>query len=102
LNTIIIEVDVLILSRICKVKIYIIDGDETEPPSNSIRAYKKWKVKPGRPLFVLKPTVNKSPLSHIKDIETLKEARCLYRTIFKEEYESDVDARERTDEFLLR
>ena len=52
----------------------IVGGDETELPPNSIRAYKKWKVKAAEPCLCLNATVDSSLLLQIEDAEMLKEA----------------------------
>ncbi|XP_078158213.1 uncharacterized protein LOC144553908 [Carex rostrata] len=73
----------------------IFGGDEIEPPPNSIRAYKKWKVKAGRALFVLKATVDKSLLSHIEDVETPKEAWDFFATLFSRKNTSQLQMLEK-------
>ncbi|KAJ4748220.1 Zinc-binding dehydrogenase family protein [Rhynchospora pubera] len=73
----------------------VVGGDETEPPPNSIRAYKKWKVKAGRALFVLKTTVDKSLLSHIEDVESPKEAWDIFAALFSKKNTSRLQLLER-------
>jgi hypothetical protein len=60
----------------------IVGGDKTEPPLNSIKAYKKWKVKIGRALFMLKTIVDKILLPHIEDVEISKEAWDIFAALF--------------------
>lgn len=80
----------------------IVGGDETEPPSNLIRAYNKWKVKADRILFVLEVTVGKSRPSYIEDEETPREAWDVFVALFSKKNTSCLQLLERAHEYLSR
>ena len=42
----------------------IVSGTETTPPTDTPKATRKWKIKAGKALFVLKPTIQKELLEH--------------------------------------
>lgn len=53
----------------------IVGGSDTVPPSSeNAEALRKWKIKAGKALFVLKTTIQKELLEHIREADTPKSA----------------------------
>ena len=59
----------------------IVSGSEVRPPRD-VAALKKWKVKAGKALFVLKITVEDELLEHIRHAETPKVAWDTFAALF--------------------
>ncbi|PNT65456.1 uncharacterized protein LOC112272327 [Brachypodium distachyon] len=51
----------------------VIAGTETTPPENA-EALRKWRIKVGKAMFVLKTTIEEDLVEHIRDAKTPKEA----------------------------
>ncbi|KAM0834069.1 hypothetical protein ACQ4PT_063857 [Festuca glaucescens] len=51
----------------------VIAGSETTPPEN-VEALRKWRLKAGKAMFVLKTKIEEDLVEHIRDAETPKEA----------------------------
>ena len=61
----------------------IVDGSETMPPvEDSNGALRKWRIKAGKVMFILKTTIEEEMLEHIWDDKTPKEAWDTFVTLF--------------------
>nr|XP_043639764.1 uncharacterized protein LOC122610872 [Erigeron canadensis] len=53
----------------------VVEGTDVEPPSeNEHEALRKWRIKSGKAMFVLKTTVEEEVLDHIREAESSKDA----------------------------
>ena len=61
----------------------IVGGTDTTAPTNdNAKALQKWQIKAGKAMFVLRITVQKELLEHIRDVDTLKKAWDTLATLF--------------------
>ncbi|KAK3009164.1 hypothetical protein RJ639_014064 [Escallonia herrerae] len=63
----------------------VVNGADTTPPnaaSESVEVLRKWKIKAGKSLFVLKASTQKDLLYHIRDAKSPKEAWDAFATLF--------------------
>ena len=51
----------------------VVNGNETTPPED-IGALKKWRIKAGKAMFVIKTTIEEEMLEHIRHATTPKAA----------------------------
>lgn len=57
-------------------------GDiETNSPTDTSKAVRKWKIKVGKALFVSKATIQKEQLEHIQDAKSPKDAWDVFATL---------------------
>ena len=65
----------------------VVNGIETKQPeakdNNGI--LRKWKIKAGKAIFVLKTTIEEDVLEHIRDASNLKEAWDILSALFSKE-----------------
>nr|CAD1832100.1 unnamed protein product [Ananas comosus var. bracteatus] len=52
----------------------VIGGAETTPPKENAEVFRKWHIKAGKAMFILKTTVEEELLEHIKEADTPKAA----------------------------
>ncbi|XP_077252459.1 uncharacterized protein LOC143891833 [Tasmannia lanceolata] len=52
----------------------IVNGNNTETPEEGADTLRKWKIRAGKALYVLKASIQKELIEHIKDAKTPKEA----------------------------
>ncbi|KAL4272543.1 hypothetical protein GQ457_13G024990 [Hibiscus cannabinus] len=52
----------------------VVGTDTTPPPAENAEALRKWKIKAGKALYILKTTIEEDLLEHIRDAETPKAA----------------------------
>ena len=60
----------------------VVGGGETGAPQEAGDVMRKWKIKTGNALFVLKTTVEEDLLEHIRDVDNPKAARDLFVALF--------------------
>ncbi|XP_077233389.1 uncharacterized protein LOC143875667 [Tasmannia lanceolata] len=52
----------------------IVNGNDTEVPEEGADTLRKWKIRAGKALYVLKASIQKELIEHIRDVKTPKEA----------------------------
>ena len=63
----------------------VVNGADVATPNGTPEtqdASRKWKIKDGKALFVLKATIQKDMLEHIRDVKTPKEVWDLFASLF--------------------
>ncbi|XP_077253021.1 uncharacterized protein LOC143892353 [Tasmannia lanceolata] len=63
----------------------VVSGTYVNPPTNASDAQdalRKWKIKAGKAMFVLKATIQKDMIDHIREAKTPKEAWDSFVTLF--------------------
>ncbi|RLM64684.1 uncharacterized protein C2845_PM16G13990 [Panicum miliaceum] len=67
----------------------IVAGTETTPPSKeNAEALRKWQIKAGKAMFVLKTTIEEDLVEHIRDAVTLNEAWETFVKLFSKKNEA--------------
>ena len=76
----------------------VVAGTETMPPpkesgdssgkKNGAEALRKWRIKAGKAMFVLKTTIEEDLLENIRDVETPKEAWETLEKLFSKKNEA--------------
>ena len=59
----------------------VVNGSDTTPPENA-EALRKWKIKAGKAMYVLKSTIEDELLGRIKDEDTPKAAWDTFASLF--------------------
>lgn len=70
-----------------------VNGSETSHPAakDNNGTLRKWKIKAGKAMFVLKTTVEEDILEHIRDVVTPKEAWDMLKTLFSKKNDAKLE-----------